>query len=465
MPDVLMNATARFTFDTAVAAQRASAARDLVSGLGADVRGSAGLILTGQDTAQAARHSGSGADLVIHVCASFSDASPALALYGGLTQPVLLWALREPGQPGDRLWLNSLCGANLAGHALVHAGRSVRLLHADPGEPQARTVVADALRGTLPPAVTLGDPGRERAGAGAAQRAVAALRGSVIGLAGEAPAGFTPSELDPSLLDLLGLRVRQLSTEQIFGRVAAADPGQQQAELQAAAAAQPSLAGVDPEQAGRAAATAVALRDWTRSDSLAAVAVRCWPEFPEQLGVCPCSALSRLADDGTATACERDVLGAATMLLAQALGSGPTYLADTVDLDAGANLIRVWHCGSAATSLAADPAHATQTVHCNRRIGVAGNFPLRTGPVVMTRLDRDPVTGGLRLLITSGQSVPEPNRFQGNSAAIAMDGDAAQYVHALVTGGFPHHTVLAWSDVRPGLRAVADLLHIPVSEC
>ena len=49
----------------------------------------------------------------------------------------------------------------------------------------------------------------------------------------------------------------------------------------------------------------------------------------------------------------------------------------------------LWHCGSAATKLAADPKNATQTTHCNRKLGVAGNFPLKTGPVTLFRIDRD----------------------------------------------------------------------------
>ena len=31
-----------------------------------------------------------------------------------------------------------------------------------------------------------------------------------------------------------------------------------------------------------------------------------------------------------------------------------------------------------------------------------------------------------------------------------------------MTGGFPHHTVLAWTDIRPQLRAVADHLGLTV---
>jgi hypothetical protein len=474
MTGVTVIPTARATFAVDAAQTRVNAARAALAGLGAEVRGPSGLVLTAQDAEAAAvfigpgftgpGFTGSGADLVINVCATFCDASPALRLYRDMATPLLLWAFREPGQPGDRLWLNSLCGANLIGHAVVRSGGSVRLLHGDPDEPGVREILRSALRGELPPAAPACDPGRERADRAVAEDAVAALRGLVIGLVGDAPAGFTPSEYDPRLLtDLLGIKVRTLGTEETFGRVRAVGPAARQAELTAACEAQPSLGDVDVAHADRAAATTVALRDWVRGGSLAAVAVRCWPEFPVELGVCPCSSLSRLADEGTPAACERDVYGAATMLLAERLGSGPTYLADTVDLDREANVVRLWHCGSAATRLAADPAHATQSVHCNRRIGVAGDFALRTGPVIMTRLAEDARTG-LRLLITSGESLPEPNRFQGNTAAVRLDADAGEFVHGLVTGGFPHHTVIAWADVRPQLRAVADLLGIPVCE-
>jgi L-arabinose isomerase len=104
-------------------------------------------------------------------------------------------------------------------------------------------------------------------------------------------------------------------------------------------------------------------------------------------------------------------------------------------------------------------------VHCNRRIGVAGNFALRTGPVILARLTEQPDRPDrLRLLLASGTSIPEPNRFQGNTAAVRLDTDAERFVHGLVTGGFPHHTVLAWTDVRDRMRAAAEDLGIPVVE-
>jgi L-fucose isomerase-like protein len=466
---VVVIPTARPTFAVDAARERAEAARKLLTELGAEVVGPDDLVMTPADIENAAAYLDQPADLVVNICASFSDATPALRLYSGLEGPVVLWSFREPGPVGDRLWLNSLCGANLFGHALVvRAGGQARLVYGDPHEPAVHDVLARALRGELPTASATPTARRERGDEATARAALESLRGRTIGVVGGAPPGFTPSEYDPELLErLLGIHVQQIAIPQMFERVRAVDPADREAERAEAAAAQPSLTALDSAQVELHAAVTTALRGWSAQHRLSAVAVRCWPEFPTELGVCPCSSLSRLADADIPTVCERDVYGATTMLLLEALGSGTTYLVDTVDLDAERNVVRLWHCGSAATRLAADPGNATQSVHCNRKIGVAGDFPLRTGPVVLARLTEDPDPAsatGLRLLLAAGESLPGPNRFQGNTADVRLDADAEEFIHWLVAGGFPHHTVLAWNDVRTHLRASADLLGVPVLE-
>ncbi len=466
MTSVQVIATARPTFAIDVAAQRAQEARQLIEELGANHFGPTELVMDDAGVAEAKTFVDPDADLILHLCASFCDASPAVELYEGIGRPILLWAFREPGPVGDRLWLNSLCGANLIGHALVRAGEQVRLLYGNPDEPQVREALARALAGDLPEAIELPASTGPRASTEEVEAALTALRGQRIGVVGEAPVGFTPSEYDPELLRrLFGLETDPLSLDDLFASIASVPENVRAAELNQAREWQPSIDSLEPKELDTFAAVTVALRDWHSHGGLSALAVRCWPEFPTQLGVCPCSAMSRMADEQVATQCERDVYGAATMLLMSALGSGMTYLVDTVDMEADTNIVRFWHCGSAATELADDPDNATQYIHCNRKIGVVGNFPLKTGQVVAARLTEDPERPGeLRMLITSGESIEAPNRFQGNTADVRLDTDASAFVHGLVTGGFPHHTVLSWKDIRPGLRAVADALSIPIVE-
>ena len=467
-PRVVLIPTARPTFVVAEAQARSESAHALLTELGADIVGPDGLVMTPDDVEHARPLFTDDVDVVINVCASFSDAAPALELYAELDRPLIVWAFREPGPVGDRLWLNSLCGANLYGHALTRAGSDVRLVYGNPDELGVRATLTALLAGTYPTPPELPRRHGPRTAEAEVRQALAALQGATIGVIGEPPPGFTPSQFDPNLITrVFGLRTDPITVAQIFDRIDAVPAEVTERELAALHHDRPSVADLEPTQVAGHAAVTAAFRDWKEVGDLGAIAVRCWPEFPVQRGMCPCSSLSRLADEGTPTVCERDVYGAVTMLLMEALGSGTTYLVDTVDLDAERNVVRLWHCGSAATSLAADPVEATQSVHCNRKLGVAGNFSLKTGPVIVARLTEDndgEGDSGLRLLIASGRSLPAPNRFQGNTADVELDVDATSFVHSLVHQGFPHHTVLAWTDVRPQLRTAADLLDIPVVE-
>ncbi len=465
MSTVALVALARPTFDLACAQANFDSARALLADLGATVVGPAELVMTVEDVAAVTLPE---ADLHILFMASFSDASPAVELLGAVKGPILGWSMREPGEVGERLKLNSMCGVNLAAHALMDAGQSIRHIHGNADESHVRTAIADALAGKLPAAITPANISGDRAPQGVADKAFAWLKNKKVGAVGEAPVGFTPCLFDgPKLNSLFGLDVRQISIDNAFERISAVDPARADSAYAAALADQPSLGDVNVEQAKKVYGVEVALDDWREEDALDAIAIRCWPEFPTDLGACICSSLGRLSDRGTVTTCERDVLGAVTMLVCEALGSDENYLVDIVDLVEKEGLLRLWHCGSAATKLAADPKSATQYIHCNRKLGVAGNFPLKTGPVTLFRIDRDvdpSNSTGLRMVVSRGESIPAPNHFQGNTATVRTEPDAAVLVNGIVTGGYPHHLVISWIDVRPGIRKMADMLGIPLTE-
>ncbi|MEI8066270.1 MAG: hypothetical protein WCH42_02935 [Actinomycetes bacterium] len=465
MSKVAVVALARPTFDLACAQANFDSATALLRELGADVVGPADLIQTPDDVAEATIPA---ADLYILFMASFSDASPAVELLGKVPGPILLWSMREPGAIGERLKLNSMCGANLAAHALMNVGQSFRHLHGNADEDQVRTKLQAALNGDLPPALSPENQIRELGDIAETKAALARLSGKRIGTIGEAPNGFTPCTFDgPKLKELFGLNILPMTMAGAFEKIAEVAPARTDAAYAISLAAQPSLGNVNVEQAKKVSSVEVALDDWRGEDGLDAIAIRCWPEFPTDLGACVCSSLGRLADRGTVTTCERDVMGAVTMLVSEALGCDENYLVDIVDIDESQDIIRLWHCGSAATKLAAEPDNATQSIHCNRKLGVAGNFPLKTGPVTLVRIDRDvdpSNSTGLRMVVSRGESISAPNHFQGNTATVRTEPKAAALVSGIVTGGYPHHLVISWVDVRPALRRMAQLLGIPLTE-
>ena len=242
-PRVVLVPTARPTFAVDVARSLAADARALLVELGAEVVGPEDLVMTPEDVEAAKPFLADAADLVVNVCASFSDATPALELYGDLDQPVLLWSFREPGPVGDRLWLNSMCGANLFGHALVvHAGRTPHLVLGNPDEPRTRRALAEALAGHLPERVDLPANRGPRADAATVVPALESLRGRRLGLVGDAPPGFTPSQYDGALVtSLFGIEVEQLDIDAMFDRVRTVDDVVAKSEYASAVAAQPSL--------------------------------------------------------------------------------------------------------------------------------------------------------------------------------------------------------------------------------
>jgi hypothetical protein len=459
-------AMARPTFDVSAAQRMMDQARDLLTNIGIDYIGFDKLVMTTDDALAASHFVNSDVKFHILMNASFSDASAALALFGETKAPVLLWSVREFGAVGERLLLNSMCGSNLAAHALRTVGKGIYHLHGNPEDPETEMALAAAAQGNYP---AIGNPDSifgEMAPSTEVISMLKNLEGMIIGVIGDAPVGFTPCDFDSDVLrDLFGLEIAHRTIPEIFADIAAIPQNEVEAEYQSACSSQPSLRDVDPSQAMTNSAVSVVLENWTEGNNLRAIAMRCWPDFAVDLGACPCGAMSRSADRGTPSACERDVMGAVTMVLLEELGSGTNYLVDTVDIDEKENLVRLWHCGSAATSLAIDPNDATQFTHCNRKLGVAGNFALKTGPVVLVRLDKDATNPTkVRLFMTSGESIPADNRFQGNTATVRVQGSAQKLVNGLITNGFPHHTVLAWNDVRPQVRRMAQLLSIPLTE-
>ena len=214
MSTVALVALARPTFDLACAQANFDSARALLTELGATVVGPSELVMTVDDVAAVQLPH---ADLHILFMASFSDASPAVELLGKVKGPVLGWSMREPGAVGDRLKLNSMCGVNLAAHALMNAGQSIRHIHGNADEPQVRAAIKDALAGKLPeassPKTVKGELGSEAD----AQKALDWLRGKKIGAVGDAPIGFTPCIYDAKqIFSTFGLDIRQITIDDAF---------------------------------------------------------------------------------------------------------------------------------------------------------------------------------------------------------------------------------------------------------
>lgn len=431
---------ARPTFDVPLAESVTGQARAALEAAGFTLAGPDALIMTlEQAEATAQTLADQPLDALVVFQASFADSTMIMALADVCDAPLVLWAIPEE-RTGERLRLNSLCGINLAGHALTRAGRAYSTIYDAPDSPAARPVIDTAAR------------------AGRARRL---LNGARIGRVGEHPDGFETCDYDTqSLAQTFGVRVEPIALETVFDGARQADPARVAAVVDQLGTRIGGLDTMDQSAVRGTVGSYLTLRALADEHHMAGMAVRCWPQFFTDLGCAACGALSMMNDDLLPAACEADINGTVTQIMLQAISGGPAFGADIVSFDRDADNAVLWHCGKAPLAMC-DPAFAPRaTIHSNRRLPLLMEFPLKPGRVTLARLSE--ATGGYRLVVGGGEVLRAPLSYSGTSGVIRFDRPAADVLETLLGEGLEHHVALTYGDYVPALLTLADMLKLPV---
>lgn len=445
MPTIALVAIARPTFDVPLAQSVAQIVATRLAEAGHRVVGTGPtLIMDAAGVGQAVENLGQEAfDLLILLSASFADSTMAVEIARSVQDrgmPLLLWAVPEE-RSGGRLRLNSLCGINLAGHALKRQAIAYdyQLLAAD--DPVALVKVEQLAR------------------AGKARRILAKSR---IGLVGEHPAGFETCSYDAGdLARLFGADVVPLSLAETLADAAAAPQESRDAFVQRVAGLVANLDEMDAQATAGTGGVYTALRQRANAQGLDGIAVRCWPEFFTELGCAACGAMSMLTEESVPCSCEADVNGTLTLVLLQAIAESQPFITDLVNVEAASDSAVLWHCGLAPVSMA-DPAHGVEaTLHSNRKLPLLFQFTLKPGRVTLARLHHLPETG-YRLVIGSGEMVQAPPSFGGTSGVIRFDRPVMEVFDTVMQEGLEHHICLVYGDYIPALEAFARLVGLPI---
>jgi L-fucose isomerase-like protein len=431
---------ARTTFDMALARQVSGQARALLAGAGFALSGPETPVTSLDEVQPVSRQLAEHAlDLLVIFQATFADSTLLLALAEGTDAPLLLWAVPEAPN-GGRLRLNSLCGVNLGAHALTRRSRRYFTVYAAPDDSSVLRQIETVAR------------------AGRARRL---LQGARIGRVGEHPDGFPTCEPRPAALrERFGVDVVQMTLEEVFAgvRAAAADAVD---DVQAVLSGRVTGLGDVEQGALRGTlATYLTLHQIARRDSLAAFAVRCWPQFFTELGCAACGALGLLTDELTPASCETDVNGVVTQLMLQGVSGEPAFDSDLVSFDTAGDTAVLWHCGKAPLSMA-DPDFAPRaTIHSNRQLPLLLEFPLRPGVVTLARLSE--ANGDYRLVVGRGEIIRAPLSFSGTSGVVRFERPARDVLGTILDEGLEHHLTLTYGDHLEALLALARLLDLPL---
>jgi L-fucose isomerase-like protein len=444
---------ARPTFDVPLAQQVTQQATQQLVQAGFELIAADGLIadLDGIQAflAKAQQNSNPGIDLLLVFQATFADSTLVTALVEGFntnlaTSPVFLWAVPEP-RTGGRLRLNSLCGINLAGHALTQRHHDYEYAYAAPGDPDVLKKITSL------------------AAAGMLRRCLAEAR---LGVIGSHPAGMDSCHLDEGqLYETLGIHVRSLPLDEIFSLAREATPEQIGALRQRMDKRLDNLADLEQKPLNGTLSVYRALKTVAEKEQLAGLAVRCWPEFFTDLGCAACGAMSMLSDGlgehaPIPCSCEADANGTITQLILHWLADEPSFGTDIVGMDFDEDIIAIWHCGLAPLSMA-NPAYQPHgTIHSNRKVPLIMDFPLKPGKVTIARLNRHDQK--LRLVVGRGEMLDAPAPFSGTSGLLRLEMPTRQFFDVLMQQGLEHHISLVYGDYLTELQAFARLFSLPV---
>jgi len=441
-PRIGLVVLARPQFDTAFAQEIVDRAWRRLQGLGAEFVGAPDLLFDA-DAVQGrlAELTRNQLDLLLVLQATFTDATMTVALAEAIDAPLFLWSFPEP-RTGGRLRLNTICGVNLAAHALGRAGRRYDYVNGGPDDTAAIAEIDAAAK------------------AGAVRRKLTETR---IGVVGQHPAGFDSCRYDPAVLkSIIGVSVESVDLVSFFERAKSVDDSDIRAIRGRVASEVDGLDGLDQEALAKSLRVYAALRRTADDGKFAGLAVRCWPEFFTELGGAACGPMGMMGEDGTPCGCEADVLGTISTLILRWLSDAPAFNSDLVDVDAADDTAVFWHCGQAPVSMADPDGPRRATVHSNRRLPLLYEFAFKPGRITLARLSQS--KNQLRLVVGGGEVLKRPLSFSGTSGVVRFDRPAREVMDAVIGEGLEHHMSLAYGDHRPALRRLARMLDIPALE-
>jgi L-fucose isomerase-like protein len=230
-------------------------------------------------------------------------------------------------------------------------------------------------------------------------RVVRGLRRMTVGAIGARTSAFKTVRIDEGALQAHGITMETMDLSDVFARMRKlkdSDPAlKSKARLLEGYTCWKGVPGRALSEISRLGVILDRVVDELGLDCLA---LRCWVELQQQLGISPCVLLSEMNDRGVAAACEVDVGNAITMhALRVASGRPATCLDWNNNFGDEENKCILFHCGPVPQSMMTGPGQITDHAILANAVGEGCGYGCNTG-----RIAPQPVTFG-SLLTSEGK--------------------------------------------------------------
>lgn len=332
------------------------------------------------------------------------------------SDPIVIWATGE-NPDSDRVSACTLVGSHAFASLLRQRNHPFEIVNGHPDDPTTKNQLSAALRLTL---------------------THAQLHTAQVGLVGTHAPGFLNMHVEPATLQReLGVTMPHISVTEYIAATRAVD-------AQAVAEDRKIVEGWKLRHKDEVPAEALdlnsryflATRELITQKHLDAIAIRCWPELPNELGAWPYVAFARLYDDGVALAMEGDADGALTLLLGKWMGYGVGYLSDWLAHDE--RTLTLWHQGEAPLSFC-DPASLSLGRHFNNNKPLVINAHLAAErDITLLRLWH--CDGQYRLMAVDARTSQVTKSLLGTCGRVDLNGlNVPDWFDHLCHEGMPHH--------------------------
>jgi L-fucose isomerase-like protein len=282
-------------------------------------------------------------------------------------------------------------------------------------------------------------------------RVVQGLKNLTVGAIGARTTAFKTVRIDELALQRHGITVETFDLSDVFARMRSLPAGEPRLKDKAERLKRfTRWDGVPAEALDNLARMGVVLDALIEEHRLDAVAVRCWMEIQQELGISPCVLLGEMNDRGAVAACELDVGNAVAMAgLALASGEAPACLDWNNNYGEDEDKCILFHCGPVPQSLMAGAGRVTDHAILSTSLGPGRAYGCNVGRIRamdFTFASLLSEAGALRAYTGQGRFTedPIPEDFFG-CAGVAQIAGLQDALLAIGAHGFRHHV-----SVTPG---------------
>lgn len=289
-------------------------------------------------------------------------------------------------------------------------------------------------------------------------RVVKGFKGMTVGAIGARTSAFKTVRFDEVALQRHGVTVETVDLAEVIARVKTVPTGNgAYGDKVKALREYTSWQDVPDYALENISRLGVVLDEIIEEYGMDAIALRCWLELQEQLGISPCVLMGQFNNTGTAAACEVDVSNAVAMqVLSIASGRPATVLDWNNNYGQDENKCILFHCGPVPRELMADPGRISDHLILVNAVGENHSFGCVVGRIAPTEMTFGSMmtdAGKLKFYLGQGQITEDeiPANFFGCAGVAQIDRLQDVLLH-VGYGGYRHHVSVTPGSYQAPLR-------------